>query len=418
MCDTASDDEVVKDTEFSWNSLKSEIDSFSCLSEISILEQALTTDVQSDDAGDEDDGQDGINLDHPESSALMVCHSEENEEVVDETLLPEKLRNKKWIIGNFLGKGSYFHVYQAYADGILLAIRKRHLLNRRNVLSTSSCREIEHEYQAQRKHVINVLSKIGCHDNIAAFLGFRRVGILWEMFVEYAAGGSLFHEIQIHRKQNRRLPEETITSRFRDLIRAVAYLHEHNIAHLDIKAENCLLTKWGSLKLSDFDYAVIFKSDTVVLPHKIGTKAYAPPERFISCINSLSFRVNPASLRTVPFFLQLRDLPSPRRPPCADVWSCGIILHLLIAFQTPWPGAHIDNCSYAEWHEYINRRRFGRIRGVFPLKLPVGTKSKFSELLENLLETSEDRRIKIAEVVDICWLKNEAHCKPFVVGEN
>lgn len=36
-------------------------------------------------------------------------------------------------------------------------------------------------------------------------------------------------------------------SRFRDLARAVAYLHEHKIAHLDIKVENCLLTKWGKL---------------------------------------------------------------------------------------------------------------------------------------------------------------------------
>lgn len=44
-----------------------------------------------------------------------------------------------------------------------------------------------------------------------------------------------------------RLSEETITSRFRDLARAVAYLHELNIAHLDIKIENCLLTKWGKL---------------------------------------------------------------------------------------------------------------------------------------------------------------------------
>lgn len=38
-----------------------------------------------------------------------MSHSEESEEIVDETLLPEKLREKKWIIGNFLGKGLPIH---------------------------------------------------------------------------------------------------------------------------------------------------------------------------------------------------------------------------------------------------------------------------------------------------------------------
>lgn len=75
MSDTASADEAIKDTEFSWNSLNNEIGSSRCPSEISILERTSTTDVHSDDDGDDNDDQDSINLDHPESSALLVTIS-------------------------------------------------------------------------------------------------------------------------------------------------------------------------------------------------------------------------------------------------------------------------------------------------------------------------------------------------------
>lgn len=45
----------------------------------------------------------------------------------------------------------------------------------------------------------------------------------------------------------------------------------------------------GSLKLSDFDYAMIFDSTTKVLPHQIGTRAYAPPQRFSSLTKLVRF---------------------------------------------------------------------------------------------------------------------------------
>ncbi|KAL3986340.1 Protein kinase domain family protein [Acanthocheilonema viteae] len=390
MCDAAIND-IRNESEFSgisWNSLSNEIASLRCPSEISVLEGAYER--NNDDDGDNDNNYNnsdqnlshGVESDNPESSASLMS----SDEVIDESLLPEKLREKKWIIGNFLGRGSYFRVYQAYADGILLAIRKRYFRNSKNVFYTKLRREIECEYQTCRRHITDVLLKIGYHDNIATFFGFRRVGVIWEIFVEYAAGGDLLHEIDKYRKCKRQIPEEIITSRFRDLTRAVAYLHERNIAHLDIKIENCLLTKWGSLKLSDFDYAIIFNSGTTVLPNQIGTKAYAPPQRFDSFT----------------------------KPECADVWSCGIVLHTLIAFHIPWSSAHKKDPAYEKWFQYINKKKRDKSNCVFPLKILEGTNSKFSELLEHLLDPNEDTRIKIRDIVDICWLKNEC----IVIGEN
>ncbi|CAG9535958.1 unnamed protein product [Cercopithifilaria johnstoni] len=399
MCDIATNDDTRNESEFSsifWNSMNTEIDSFRSPSEISIPEGVSITDEHCDDDDNDDNcdnrGQDlsqCINSNNPESVASLMSDKKENDEVIDETLLPLKLRQKKWIVGNFLGNGSFFRVYQAYSDGILLAIRRRYFRNQNNTTATKADHEIESEYQAYRKHVIDVLLKIGYHDNIATFFGSRRVGVIWEMFIEFAAGGDLFHEIDCYRTHMGRVPEEIITSRFRDLTRAVAYLHERKIAHLDIKVENCLITKWGSLKLSDFDYAIIFNSDTTVSPTQIGTRAYAPPQRFSSST----------------------------KPECADVWSCGIVLLLLITFRIPWVAAHKKDPTYVKWFNYINEKKTNKGSNcIFPLEFPDNTNSKFSDLLEHLLDPSEDTRMKITDVVNIYWLKNEC-CKPFVVGE-
>uniref|UniRef100_A0A915PZ59 non-specific serine/threonine protein kinase n=1 Tax=Setaria digitata TaxID=48799 RepID=A0A915PZ59_9BILA len=328
MCDVTTDNatsrlESESESGTYWDSLCNEEDSLRHLSEVSLLHVALSTDYckenrYNDYIGIDDDKYDNDGKDQccPNTDNLESCTSQmenkENEEVTDETLLPQKLQGKKWIVKKILGEGSFFRVSQAYADGILLAIRKRHFRDYNDVFTTKCRDEIEKEYWACRGHVTGVLSKIGHHDNIATFFGLRRVGLGWEMFVEYAGGGDLFDEITKYVKRRRRIPEEVVTSRFRDLTRAVAYLHRCKIAHLDIKIENCLLTKWGSLKLADFDSALIFTKDMRITSFRIGTKAYAPPQRFCP----------------------------PIKPECADIWSCGIVLHALLSCRLPWSGAY------------------------------------------------------------------------------
>ena len=75
----------------------------------------------------------------------------------------------------------------------------------------------------------------------------------WCHVMEYCSGGDLFGLIQ---KDFMREPEKNCC--FKQLLRGVAYLHDHGIAHRDLKPENLLVTADGHLKITDFGVSEVF----------------------------------------------------------------------------------------------------------------------------------------------------------------
>ena len=45
---------------------------------------------------------------------------------------------------------------------------------------------------------------------------------------------------------------EMLLTYTRDILSGLAYMHELNVLHLDLKADNCLLDASGTIKLADF----------------------------------------------------------------------------------------------------------------------------------------------------------------------
>ncbi|KAH9378191.1 hypothetical protein HPB48_009184 [Haemaphysalis longicornis] len=67
-------------------------------------------------------------------------------------------------------------------------------------------------------------------------------------------GGSLRTRVLLFQKVHR-FDEETAHRFFMQLVSALAYLHQNDIAHRDLKCENVLLTKDDLVKLADFSFA-------------------------------------------------------------------------------------------------------------------------------------------------------------------
>jgi hypothetical protein len=94
-----------------------------------------------------------------------------------------------------------------------------------------------------------------------------------------------------------------------DLIKGLAYLHSHGVAHLDIKPDNLVYTNDGPLQIIDFDSALHVQSEDEKIEGLCGTHGWRAPE-----IGD-DEEVGPP-----PVFSPIR----------ADRWSCGRVLLELV----------------------------------------------------------------------------------------
>ena len=78
------------------------------------------------------------------------------------------------------------------------------------------------------------------------------------------------------------VPIDTVIDWGRQLAAALAYLHAHGVVHRDMKPENILVTRDGSLKISDFGTAMLEGARRLTWKHlseSLGTPDYMSPEQ-------------------------------------------------------------------------------------------------------------------------------------------
>jgi serine/threonine protein kinase len=75
------------------------------------------------------------------------------------------------------------------------------------------------------------------------------------LITEFVSGGDL-HSLLLS-LPNHRLQEPQAKYLFRQLAKGVRYLHQHNVAHLDLSLENVCVSNTGKAKIIDFGVAVI-----------------------------------------------------------------------------------------------------------------------------------------------------------------
>jgi len=140
---------------------------------------------------------------------------------------------------------------------------------------------------------------------------------------------------------------------------AIKWLHSHNVCHLDLSLENALIDHQDTLKIIDFGLAQYFGSGRFAMaPKRVGKPRCMSPEVFM---------VQPFDAR------------------CADSWSVGIMLFMMLLGIPPW--------NVPTESETIYRMvRAGRIRDVIVYNNKTAMMSKEAlDLLIRFLKPEGER---------------------------
>lgn len=197
-----------------------------------------------------------------------------------------------------LGEGSFGKVKLAIhnSTGQKVALK---IISRRKLVTRDMAGRIEREIQylqlLRHPHIIKLFTVITMPTEIV-------------MVLEYA-GGELFDYIV----QNGKMAEDKARKFFQQIVCAVEYCHRHKIVHRDLKPENLLLDDQLNVKIADFGLSNIM-TDGNFLKTSCGSPNYAAPEVISGKLYA---------------------------GPEVDVWSCGVILYVLLVGRLPFDDEYI-----------------------------------------------------------------------------
>eukprot|EP00475_Leptophrys_vorax_P033930 TRINITY_DN5414_c0_g1_i3.p1 TRINITY_DN5414_c0_g1~~TRINITY_DN5414_c0_g1_i3.p1 ORF type:complete len:544 (-),score=145.23 TRINITY_DN5414_c0_g1_i3:74-1705(-) len=191
------------------------------------------------------------------------------------------------------------------------------------------------------------------------------------IILELAEGGPLFDFL----KYCGGLQEVIARTYFRQLIAGVEECHRHGIVHRDIKLENLLLSKDYVLKIGDFGLCQTGITDeTVMMNQRCGTPQYKAPE--IHEKREYNWK--------------------------CDVFSCGVILFILLAGYPPFRKAAVSDQFYQPLVN-ADSQGFWKIH----YRITDSITEDFKTLVEGMLSYDIDDRYSIADVKNSSWYKGD-----------
>lgn len=216
--------------------------------------------------------------------------------------------------------------------------------------------------------ILNTFAKFGNNEcpylvNLHELIVTKKKIIL---VLNYVSGGDL--EEKINSAPNGYLTEPEAHFYFSELIQAISYLHSKNITHRDLKLENMLIDSDGNLRLADFGLSIM--ADTDLSTH-CGTPYYVAPEVFFN---------------------------SRYDGPPADVWSCGIVLYIMLSGNFPFEGKNFEE--------------LGRKVMKGKITYPDHFSPEVIDLISHILNVDIDQRYTIQQIMKHKWFKDTPDEKP------
>ncbi|KAG1653843.1 hypothetical protein FOA52_008644 [Chlamydomonas sp. UWO 241] len=226
---------------------------------------------------------------------------------------------------------------------------------------------------------------VGFHE---VFLTPRYLGVV----MEFVDGQDLQAYLV---KAGGRLSEDVARFVFQQLVVAVDFIHKKGKVNRDIKLANVLVVDSGQLplvKLCDFGFSKD-KFDDSAPQTQIGTALFTAPEVFLNVQTQIG-----TALFTAPeVFLNMQG--HVYEGEAVDVWSCGVVLHMLLFGRHPFLSEDNMRMSQADQMvELIENMVKGR------LQLPASAVlSPAADLLSRILVPSPKLRYGIADITTHQW---------------
>ncbi|EJD73944.1 CAMK/CAMKL/MARK protein kinase, partial [Loa loa] len=209
------------------------------------------------------------------------------------------------------------------------------------------------------------------HPNIVKLYQVMETENTLYLVMEYASGGEVFDYLVAHG----RMKEKEARAKFRQIVSAVQYLHQKNIIHRDLKAENLLLDSDMNIKIADFGF-----SNQFVIGNKLDTFCGSPPY-------------------AAPELFQGKKYDGPE----VDVWSLGVILYTLVSGSLPFDGQNLK-----ELRERVLRGKY---------RIPFYMSTDCENLLKKFLVLNPARRGTLETIMKDRWMNigyEDDELKPYV----
>ncbi|KAI8646098.1 hypothetical protein BD408DRAFT_480123 [Parasitella parasitica] len=219
-----------------------------------------------------------------------------------------KSKKLQWIRGELIGKGSFGRVYHALnvEAGEWIAVKQVDLPTTRADYANPQLRETKDALFRE----ISLLEDLD-NEYIVQYLGYdvdENEGHI-NIFLEYVPGGSIASCLSKTGKF------EVPLVRFftQQILMGLAYLHNRNVLHRDIKAGNILLDQNGICKITDFGLSKLSGQDKAYDPHS-----------------------NNSVMRGTVFWMAPEVVKGTNYNAKVDIWSLGCTVIEMLTGSHPW----------------------------------------------------------------------------------
>ncbi len=206
-----------------------------------------------------------------------------------------------------LGQGAMGVVYKAQDP----------LIDREVAIKTinlSLALEEREEYEARFYQEAKAAGRLG-HPNIVTIYDVGRTGDIAYIAMEYLHG----RELRDVLNENKTLPVAQVLDIISQVAQGLAYAHEHEIVHRDVKPSNVMIVRDGHVKITDFGIArmasAAVRTQTGMV---LGSPKYMSPEQVLGKVTDQR----------------------------SDIFSLGVMLYEMLAGQVPFIGENVNAIMY------------------------------------------------------------------------